>query len=130
MEVDTINTPLPKQGRPIGSGGKYTRNPNQKPRKNPIGKYAVSPRVKTPEEMEELKHKKRASSLAYYNRNRAEILRARAEEAEKLEAVEQIVKSIRFKLTNQDTATINHINKIIETQMSNVRLFFETFAEQ
>jgi hypothetical protein len=132
--TETINPPLMKpsgikrQGRPFGTGGKYTKNPNPKQRKI-IGKYNTSPRVKTPEEIEERKHKKRISSLAYYNKNRAEILRIRQEEKDKIDSIEKLVKSITFKLENQDKATIDHLQNIFSNQMATVKLFLETFAE-
>jgi hypothetical protein len=74
------DTPPTKKakGRPRGSGlGKYTFNPNQRVGGNKGKKYAVKPRVKTPEEIAANRERRRKIELAHYYRIREDLINAR-----------------------------------------------------
>jgi hypothetical protein len=92
----------PKQrGRPKGTGGKYTINPNQN-RRNALGKkYKIAIRNYTPEQIEATKMKRRKNELDHYYRIRDTLIEARKLVSLRKATISRILEDSRDKLREQ-----------------------------
>ena len=97
-----------RTGRPIGSGlGNYTINIDQE-RKCGTGRPKI---IKTPEQIEEQREKKRKTVLACYYKRREKELQKRDIEMERQHRINLILESLRVQLLKNDDL----INKSIES---------------
>ena len=107
-----------KLGRPKGTGGNYTINPD-KIRTRKSGLHYNKPlKELTPEEIERKREYKRLSSMAYYVRkkhNKA-TLKATIEEKQKLK--DKIVLTIINKLANLSTEELEAIINLIPKDLT------------
>ena len=99
-----------RTGRPVGSGlGNYTINISQE-RKCGTGRPKI---IRTPEQIEEQREKKRKAVLAYYYKQREKELQKRDIETEKQHKINLILESLRVHLLKNDDL----INKLIESNL-------------
>ena len=114
----TVPTVVKEKGRPIGSGGKYTINPNQK-RTRKSGLTYIKPEL-TAEQIEQKKEYKRLSAMAHYIRKKHSrtILKASLEEKQQLK--DKILANITNKLANM---TKDELETIINIMPNDLTIF-------